>query len=278
MCRWLAYSGNPIQLETVLFRAQHSLIDQSLHSRLGATTTNGDGFGIGWYGHHDETPFRYRSVHPAWNDRNLREAARAIHSSHFLAHIRAATDTPVQETNCHPFRHGRWLFAHNGLIRDFHKLRRDLTIAIDPALFSTLEGSTDSEVMFRLALTYGLEQRPLAALERMAGVVEEVAARHRVRAPLNMTVCATNGEQIVAVRYASDGQSRTLFHSTSFRHLHELYPHNPRIAAAGDDALLIVSEPLVDLPGAWESIPEATAIIARAGKVEQHPFKPQSHR
>lgn len=27
MCRWLAYTGNPIQLETVLFRAKHSLID-----------------------------------------------------------------------------------------------------------------------------------------------------------------------------------------------------------------------------------------------------------
>lgn len=153
MCRWLAYTGNPIHLETVLFRAKHSLIDQSLHSELGATTTNGDGFGIGWYGHPDELPFRYRSVHPAWNDRNLREAARAIRSRMFIAHIRAATDTPVQETNCHPFRHGRWLFVHNGLIRDFHKLRRDLTMKVDPALFPTLEGSTDSELMFRLALT-----------------------------------------------------------------------------------------------------------------------------
>ena len=50
MCRWLAYYGDPIPLELLLFRRQHSLIDQSLHSRLGATTTNGDGFGVGWYG------------------------------------------------------------------------------------------------------------------------------------------------------------------------------------------------------------------------------------
>ena len=78
------------------------LIDQSLHARLGATTTNGDGFGLGWYARPApdgslEPPFRYRSVHPAWNDRNLREAARAIHSSLFVAHIRAATDTPAQK-------------------------------------------------------------------------------------------------------------------------------------------------------------------------------------
>ncbi len=48
MCRWLAYSGNPIQMETVLFRPRHSLIDQSLRSRLGGeTTTNGDGLFMG---------------------------------------------------------------------------------------------------------------------------------------------------------------------------------------------------------------------------------------
>lgn len=278
MCRWLAYTGNPIPLETVLFRARHSLIDQSLHSRLGATTTNGDGFGIGWYGRPDEVPFRYRSVHPAWNDRNLREAARAIHSPHFVAHIRAATDTPIQESNCHPFRHGRWLFVHNGLIRRYHRLRHDLMMRIDPALFPSVEGSTDSEVMFHLALTFGLEHAPLPALERMAGLIEETAARHGVAQPINMTVCATDGEQVVAVRYSSEHQSRTLFHSTSFRHLHELYPDDPRIAAVGDGGFLVLSEPLVDLPDAWEEIPESTAIVSRHGEVAQFPFVPRAPR
>ena len=50
MCRWLAYSGSPILLTEVLYGGTHSLVDQSLHSRLGAETTNGDGFGVGWYG------------------------------------------------------------------------------------------------------------------------------------------------------------------------------------------------------------------------------------
>lgn len=275
MCRWLAYTGNPIPLETVLFRAKHSLIDQSLHSRMGATTTNGDGFGIGWYGQPDEVPFIYRCVSPAWNDRNLREAARAIRSPLFVAHVRSATDTPVQETNCHPFRRGRWLFAHNGLIRRYHTLRRDLMMRIDPGLFASIEGSTDSEVMFHLALTFGLEHDLLAALERMAGAIEDAGAHHRVDAPLNMTVCATDGEQVVAVRYSSEHDSRSLFHSTSFRHLHELYPHDPRIRAIGDDAFLVLSEPLVDLHDAWEKIPESTAIIARRGDIRQVPFQPR---
>ena len=49
MCRWLAYTGSPILPTNVLYTPVHSLIDQSLHSKLGAETTNGDGFGIGWY-------------------------------------------------------------------------------------------------------------------------------------------------------------------------------------------------------------------------------------
>ena len=79
MCRWLAYSGSPLRLEELLVKRDRSLIDQSLHSRLGATTTNGDGFGVGWY---DDTgtPRLYRSTHPAWNDRNLRELAAGVSS------------------------------------------------------------------------------------------------------------------------------------------------------------------------------------------------------
>lgn len=279
MCRWLAYTGSPLQMESVLFKAKHSLIEQSLHSRLGATTTNGDGFGLGWYARHvegrpSEPPFRYRSVHPAWNDRNLREAARAIHSPLFVAHIRAATDTPAQETNCHPFRHGQWLFVHNGLIRDYPLMRRDLMLMIAPAYFGSLEGSTDSEVMFLLALTFGLDEDPIGAIARMVGAVEASGRRHGVTHPINMTVCALDGERLIAVRYSSEGDSRTLFHNTCVRHLRELYPDNAQIAALDDDAFLLLSEPLSDMDGVWEEVPEATAIIAGHGDVSHHRFTP----
>lgn len=279
MCRWLAYTGSPLQMESVLFRAKHSLIDQSLHSKLGATTTNGDGFGLGWYGRAAqgqplEPPFRYRSVHPAWNDRNLREAARAIHASLFVAHIRAATDTPAQETNCHPFRHGQWLFVHNGVIRDYPLLRRDLMLMIAPAYFGSLEGSTDSEVMFLLALTFGLDEDPIPALARMVGAVEETGRRHGVTHPINMTVCALDGERLIAVRYSSEAESRSLFHNTCVRHLRELYPDNAQIAALDVDAFMLLSEPIVEMPGAWEEVPEATAIIAARGDVKHYPFVP----
>ena len=90
MCRWLAYSGSPVRIEELLYKPQHSLIDQSLHSQLGAETTNGDGFGIGWYGV-GETPGVFHSVEPAWNDRNLRDLATHLESALVFAHIRASS-------------------------------------------------------------------------------------------------------------------------------------------------------------------------------------------
>ena len=83
MCRWLAYSGSPILLEKALYSPAHSLIDQSLHSTLGAEATNGDGFGIGWYDD-PPTPGVFRSIEPAWNDVNLRELAAHVTLGPFL--------------------------------------------------------------------------------------------------------------------------------------------------------------------------------------------------
>jgi predicted glutamine amidotransferase len=99
----------------------HSLIDQSLHSKLGAETTNGDGFGVGWYDT-SPSPGVFRSIEPAWNDQNLHELAGHVSSHLFFAHIRAAIGSPVQQSNCHPFRHGRWLWMHNGF--RFHRRLR----------------------------------------------------------------------------------------------------------------------------------------------------------
>ncbi len=275
MCRWLAYSGSPIRLEELLLKRDRSLIDQSLHSRLGATTTNGDGFGVGWY---DETstPRLYRSVHPAWNDRNLRELAAGISSGLFLAHIRASTGTAIQETNAHPFRHGQWLWMHNGLIQEFPRMKRDLLLAVDDSLFASIEGTTDSEAMFYLALTFGLESDPIAAVERMVGFVEETARRHGVEHPLQMTIGTSDGSSLWAFRYSTDRASRSLYFSTAAAALKSLYPDRADVAALSDDARIVVSEPLGDLEGAWNEVPESHVGIVRPGDDELRPFTPRS--
>jgi predicted glutamine amidotransferase len=273
MCRWLAYSGSPVLIEDLLYKPAHSLIDQSLHARLGATTTNGDGFGIGWYGE-AARPAVFRSIEPAWNERNLRELAGHISSHLVFSHIRASTGSAIQQTNCHPFRHDSWLWMHNGLIRDFERVKRDLVLAVDPALFPEIEGTTDSETFFHLALTLGLEDDPPGAVARAVGLIETVGRRHGVEHPIQMTVATTNGEQLWAFRYSSEHDSRSLYFSTAVETLRQIYPDNPLFQQLDVETRLIVSEPLGDLPGAWNEVPESTYGIVQAGADEMHPFKP----
>jgi predicted glutamine amidotransferase len=275
MCRWLAYSGTPVLLEELLYKPAHSLIDQSLHSRLGVETTNGDGFGVGWYGDAD-APAVFKSIEPAWNDRNLRELAGHIRSGLVFAHIRASTGTPVQQTNCHPFRHGRWLWMHNGSIAQFHDVKRELMLAVDPALYPDVEGSTDSEAFFFLALTLGLEDDPPAAVEKAVGVIERVGRRNDIEHPIQMTVATSDGDRVWAFRYSSEGKSRSLFYSTRVSTLREQYPDNPLFHELSDETRLVVSEPLGDLVGAWNEVPESTYGVIQSGQDELHCFTPQA--
>jgi predicted glutamine amidotransferase len=274
MCRWLAYSGTPVLLEELLYKPAHSLIDQSLHSRLGVETTNGDGFGVGWYGE-AATPAVFKSVEPAWNDRNLKELAGHIRSGLVFAHIRASTGTPVQQTNCHPFRHGRWLWMHNGSIAQFHDVKRDLLLAVDPSLYPDLEGSTDSEAFFFLALTLGLEDDPPAAVERAVGFIEKVGREHGIEHPIQMTVAASDGSRVWGFRYSTERKSRSLFFSTLVETLRQQYPDNPLFHELSDETRLVVSEPLGDLAGAWNEVPESSYGVVQEGQDELRPFTPR---
>lgn len=275
MCRWQAYSGRAIRLEDLLFKAKHSLIDQSMASRSAETPTNGDGFGLGWYGTR-EFPGLFRSIRPAWNDFNLRDLAAQIESPLFLAHVRATSLATVQETNCHPFRHGNWLFVHNGEIFEVEKIRQALLMKIAPELFSNILGTTDSEVLFHLALTFGLEKDPLGALERMAGCVESIARENGIAESLWMTLGLSDGQTLYAVRYASDGEAPTLYYSKAVEDLVELGLSAETAKRLGPDARIVVSEPVGKLAGAWVTVPQASALRLRGGAVEVTPFQPRA--
>lgn len=274
MCRWLAYSGSPLLLEDILFKPKHSLIDQSLHAKLGAHTTNGDGFGIGWYGDENE-PALYKGVDPAWNDQNLREISRQFSSRLIFAHIRAATGTPVQYTNCHPFRHGKWLWMHNGQIANFQDVKRELVLAVDPALYPYIRGSSDTEVFFFLSLTFGLAENPPLAVERAVGLIEQVSRMHGTEYPMRMSVAASDGEGIWAFRYSSEGEPPSLFYSTSVKTLRDHHPDMAVFRTLSDESRMIVSEPLGDLAGVWNEVPASSYGVIRQGKDELRHFIPR---
>jgi glutamine amidotransferase len=274
MCRWIAYMGAPVTLDELLYKPANSLVMQSRQSRLGVEPTNGDGFGVGWYDEHSPIPGLFRSVEPAWSDQNLRELSQHIRSGVVFAHVRATTGTAVQRTNCHPFRHGQWLGMHNGAIAGFSTLKRDLQLAVDPSLFPLIEGSTDSETLFFLALSFGLTDDPPAALAAAVGLVEDVGQRHGVSFPMQGTVTVTDGQRLWACRYSSEGRSRSLFRNRDVTALRTQYPDNPTLHGLADNTRVVVSEPLGDLRGAWLEVPESTCLVVEDGQEELLPFAP----
>jgi len=163
---------------------------------------------------------------------------------------------------------------HNGLIGDFQEVKRDLALAVDPSLYPAIEGSTDSEVFFHLALTFGLEDDPPAAVASAVGLIEAVGRDHGVEHPIQMTVATSDGRRVWAIRYSSEGRSRSLFYSTDVPTLRELHPEVEVLAEVSDESRLVVSEPLRDLPGAWNEVPESSYGVIQEGQDELLPFKP----
>ena len=264
MCRWLAYTGEPLQPSTLVLDPVHSVVAMSLNSPLGAEPVNGDGFGFGWYPQDPgpgATPAVFRSIEPAWNDENLRELSHAVRSPLFFTHVRAAGGPPIQQTNCHPFRYEKWLFMHNGVISQFALTKRDLTFAVDPSLYTHIHGTTDSEVLFHLALTLGLADNPIKAMGNAIRMVESAGHKAGVQFPMQGTIAVSDGLTVWAFRYSSQGQSRTLFHSADIPTLREMYPDVERLSTFGDHAQVVVSEPLNDLPGVFLEVPESTVAI-----------------
>jgi glutamine amidotransferase len=277
MCRWLAYSGEPIRPSELVLHSQHSIVAQSLNSPLGAETVNGDGFGFGWYPTTPgptNVPGVFHSTEPAWNDQNLRELTQAIESPLFFTHVRAAAAPPVQQTNCHPFRFENWLFMHNGALGEYGSVKRDLTFAVDPALYPHIMGTTDSEVLFHLALSLGLREDPVAGMAAAIALVESVGHAHGVSFPMQGTMAVSDGATLWAFRYSSQGRSRSLFHSVDIATLQEMYPDVERLRTFGRRAHVVVSEPLSDLPGAFVEVPESTVAILDESGYHHRPFQP----
>ncbi len=222
------------------------------------------------------TPAVFKNVDPAWNDTNLRELAAQVSTPLFFAHVRASTGTPVQRSNCHPFRHDDWLWMHNGAVFGFHELKRDLVFAVDPSLYPDIEGSTDSEVLFFLALTFGLEDDPIG--RRGPGHRLRRGPRPSARAwrtPDPGDIATTDGARSGPSATRRSTRAATLFHSTAVAELRRLHPEVEVLETIGDDARLVVSEPLRDLPGAWREVPESSCGIIQKGDDEIRPFEPE---
>jgi glutamine amidotransferase len=185
MCRWITLlASTEVSLSDVVLAPANSLVhmskDASLHpgyTDVNNHAMNGDGFGVGWYHSNvaicpdpnhthatKEAPRNgdkvikaavFKDTQPAWNHMNLRELCMATRSNCIVAHVRAASkNTGVSVMNCHPFKAGRLLFCHNGRIDTFIKVRRAMMNLLSDEAFVHVRGTTDSECVFALILTY----------------------------------------------------------------------------------------------------------------------------
>lgn len=257
MCRWVAYCGEPVFLEEFVSRPCQSLVAQSRQCREAKVEVNADGFGIGWYGERTR-PGIFRDIRPAWNDENLISIAHQIRSRLFFAHVRASTGTATTRANCHPFAVDTHLFMHNGQIGGWDRLRRRLEMAIPEELFHHRSGTTDSEALFLLALGEGLAEDAPGALRRVLARVEAEMRSAGITEALRFTAVVSAGDDLIAVRYASDSQPPTLY-----------------TKRCGDAGILLVSEPLDDVRQGWAAVPAQSLVHVRRGSVTVVPFSPR---
>ncbi|ODT47719.1 class II glutamine amidotransferase [Devosia sp. 63-57] len=253
MCRFLAYLGAPIFLDELVYTPAHSLIHQSLHATEAKTETNGDGFGLGWYGDRTE-PGIYHEVLPAWSDQNLRSLCGQIRSRLFFAHVRASTGTALSRSNCHPFRHQADLFMHNGQIGGYRHLKRQIETVLPDTLYEHRLGTTDSEALFLMALANGLRDEPIAAMERTLGTVQSMLDRAGITEPLRFTSCYTNGETLWAYRWASDDKAPSLYYREE------------------EGGYLVVSEPIDEGTKCWNVVPKQSVLRVDAGGIHIEPM------
>lgn len=274
MCRWIAYTGTPIFLDTLVTTPDHSLVQQSFdtkmnyHSDGSLWALNADGFGVGWYGDKD-FPGVFKDTTPAWNDRNLKSLCAQIKSGMFFGHVRASSTGAVQRTNTHPFRYDKYLFQHNGHIEQFKYIWQDLFAQIDPSLVPEISGTTDSEVFFYLALSNGLIHNPHKGFKAAISILDKAYEKQKLKPEYSFSCAFTDGKVLYTFLYSKDTIPKTQFYSDANECAKDLGAGQLDLP---DDSVVFVSEPLNRLSGQWEEVPDNSFIVSEHGEVDCKPF------
>ncbi len=240
MCRHLAYLGPPATLRSVLIDPPHGLSTQAWaprYQRPGAI--NADGFGAGWYPPGATEPVRYRQAVPIWTDESFDDIATVTRAGAILAAVRNATPrTSHGPAAAAPFRHGRWLFSHNGAVIGWPESTAALAATLPAVSLLELEARVDSTLMWALVLHRLREGRePADALADTAGALYAVGVTGRFNFLL------TDGRVIAATAAG-----------------HTLYYRR----APG--SVTVASEPGDDQAG-WTEVPRGSAVTATAEQV-----------
>jgi glutamine amidotransferase len=218
MCRALAYLGEPLLLDDVLFEADSSLVRQATDPKL-MTLLNLGGFGLAAWDARSpdpELPFLYRTPSIPTFDRNLKALAEKVHATALIAHVRGVVYDPAESVgpqNLHPFRFpgARVALAQNGDLAGFGAMRFDLLEHVRPELAAQIGGTTDTEWIYALLLSQ--LERPLDvpdpdeladAVRRSLTIVRRARERRgiAVQSPINLVI--SDGSCLIATRFVYD--------------------------------------------------------------------------
>lgn len=254
MCRFAGYIGKEsMLLSEVLIKPKNSLITQSMAAKQGAHHINADGFGLAWYDLRvDSNPAIYKTIQPAWNDKNLQHLSAKIQSKCFIAHVRASTVGSVSQSNCHPFYYRNYCMAHNGTIYKFENLKRKLLNFIDEELFLQIKGNTDSEIFFFLVMHY-LRHGASSLLDGIKQAFDWLKKEQDngdIESFSRLNIIISDGKQLIATKCVIENdQALSLYYSENV------------------NSVIIASEPLDDNHTKWVEIPKNHYILVEEGNV-----------
>lgn len=246
MCRHLAYLGPPVSLSALLLEPTHGLYQQSWRPRRQRSgVVNADGFGIAWYPPEpDAAPARYRRTVPIWADGNLADIARTVRAGAVLAAVRDATEgTSRDEASVAPLRTGRWVFSHNGAVRDWTELPTETDLGLTAEDVLRVTARSDSGLLWAMIGQRLASGRPAA--EAVAAVVTQIAG---LRPDAGLNLMLSDGRTITATRWGDSLWYRT-----------------------GPDSVLVASEP--DDTDGWNEVPDHHVVTATTSEINLAPMR-----
>ncbi|WP_373050642.1 class II glutamine amidotransferase [Thalassovita aquimarina] len=255
MCRLYAMKANePTRVECSLVHAQNALMAQSAGDAEGLV--HGHGWGVADYP--DGVPMIEKQTWAAFHGEHFAKAAAKVYAHTVVAHVRRATVGEPSIENTHPFHYGRWIFAHNGTVPNFLKVRDLMIPEIDPMLRNDIRGTTDSEHVFYYLLTLHLQHPEMPMLDLVARGLRQVVAWSREVDPerkIGLNIVLTDGTTFVGSRLG-----RTLWHLERDIDFECPICHKPHVHHETSEdyrAVEIASEPLSDEN--WHQFPDGVA-------------------
>jgi glutamine amidotransferase len=297
MCRMLAYLGNPIMLEQLLYVTDNSFIKQTYNPRYMQHLLNLAGFGlVAWdgSGRNPELPHVYKTTNLPFYDDNLSNIANKINPRCFLAHIRGVSyneNQVVNTQNVHPFMfpHTGVALAHNGALDHFEKMKYDLLEFITPVFQKYIVGTTDSEWIYAIFISQLKNLNPedkyttpniILALTNTLKIIQRVRLKHQIESASPVNLFVTNGEFVAATRFVYDygwqpfdapPSTHFAYHSLwyTYGENYGLYDNAFQMQPNGKkSSIIIASEPLTMDNTSWIEVPEYTLLVVRRERDE----------